>query len=137
MVVYLLKAREQVFKKYWALPELRHLFSVQCELKGPFLILTMTISHDAKHERVSAFKSIRVTEKVSGKDIFSTTDEDAPGALSSDNVMINDSVRLVRRVSNMVEDHVRIEGIMTIIKRTSSRSKEVGPGRDIAFETCV
>ena len=137
MVVYLLKAREQVFKKYWALPELRNLFSVHCELKGPFIILTMTISHDAKHERVSAFKSIRVTEKMSGKDIFSTTDEDALSVLSGDNVMINDSIRLVRRVSNMVEDHIRVEGIMTLIKRTSSRSKEVDPGRDIAFETCV
>ena len=38
-----------------------------------------------------------------------------------------------------MEDNIRIEGLMNVVKRASamSRTKETGPGKDIAFETCV
>lgn len=70
MVVTLLRAKEPVFKKYWALPELRHLFTIHSEMKGPFLILTFCVNPDSKHERVACFKNVHVTEKTSGKTLI-------------------------------------------------------------------
>ena len=70
MVVKLFKAKNKVLKKFWTLPEMRHLFSATCELKGPFIILTLRVSPDSKHEKVSKFKSLTVSEKISLKTIF-------------------------------------------------------------------
>lgn len=52
--------------------------------------------------------------------------------------VIEDQVRLARRVANLVEDTIRIEGEITVVKKTStmSRTKGVGPGTDVHFETC-
>lgn len=98
-----------------------------------------------KHERVAYFKNVRVTEKISGNTLLR---ED--GIIGLENlsngeghqatsIVIEDQVRLVRRVTNLMEDNIRIEGLMNVVKRASalSRTKEAGPGKDIAFETCV
>ena len=57
----------------------------------------------------------------------------------ANSIVIEDQVRLVRRVTNLMEDNIRIEGLMNVVKRAStmSRTRETGPGVDIAFETCV
>ena len=145
MVVCMLKNKEQVFKKYWALPELRHYFTIFCELKGPFLILTFQVNTDVKHERVAYFKNVRVTEKISGNTLLREDGiigfenlSNGEGSQAS-SIVIEDQVRLVRRVTNLMEDNIRIEGFMNVVKRAStmSRTKETGPGKDIAFETCV
>ena len=70
MSLVLLNKKEQVFKKYWQLPELRPLFAVHCELRSPFLVLTLRANPDAKHERVAGFKDLTVSERVSGKVVF-------------------------------------------------------------------
>ncbi len=63
MVIYLMNKGEQVLKKLWQLPELRHLFTVDCELRGPFLILNLQVNKESKHERVAVFKNLKVSEK--------------------------------------------------------------------------
>ena len=37
----------------------------------------------------------------------------------------------------MLEDTIRVEGIMTLVKKSSRTAKEIGAGKDVAFETCL
>ena len=109
------------------------------ELKGPFLIFTLKVNPDAKHERVASFSNLKVTEKTSGKSIFN---EDNIVIFNADNTtntsfVVEDQVRLVKRVNNLLEDTIRVEGIMTLVKKSSRTAKEIGAGKDVAFETCL
>ena len=52
--------------------------------------------------------------------------------------MVEDCIRLVRRVGNLTEDTVRIEGIFTVVaRRTSSLKGGARLSKDASFETCV
>ena len=111
------------------------------------MILTFRINSDTRHERVTCFKNIRVTEKISGKKLLSEDGTVGFASLSSGesqqpatSIMVEDQVVLVRRVNNLtIENSIRVEGLITVVKKAStlSRTKEIGPGRELAFETCV
>ena len=57
MVLYLFTEGQDIytFKKYWALPEMRPLYAINCELKGPFIVLNLQINPDSKSEKVINF----------------------------------------------------------------------------------
>lgn len=100
---------------------MRHLFAVSCEQRGPFLIVLLKVNRDVKHDRATNFKSISVSEKASGKLIFKV-DQLFP----SGQTQVEDCVRLIRRVGTMIESEIRVEGVLTINKKT-----------ELAFETSV
>ena len=73
MQLVLYKDKQSIFKKNWAIPELKHLFTVRCELKGPFLALYLKVNRVEKGA-IWNFKSVKVSQKQSGKLLFEVDD---------------------------------------------------------------
>lgn len=105
--------QEVTLKKIWALPELRHFFSITCQLKGPFIVLTLKVNSDSKNERAIQFNNLLVSEKTSGKHLFSREGVMvfAEGSnKSTPSVTIEDAINVVEKVNNLTEDTLRVEG---------------------------
>ena len=113
-----------MLKKYWTLPELRHIFYVSCELKRQSLIVTLSVNTDNKSERVTEFKSIRVIEKTSGKMIMShegipvvTSKLKTDSSPRKSQATRAEAIKLTESVSNLTDDSLRVEGTLIIAKK--------------------
>ena len=73
MQLVLFKEGKSVLTKVWKIPELKHLYSARCELKGPFLTLYLKVNR-IERGTIQYFKSVKVCEKQSGKLIFEVDD---------------------------------------------------------------
>ena len=116
MQLVLYKDSKSVFKKIWAIPELKHLYWARCEMKGPFLALYLKVN---KVERCAIynFKSVRVCEKQSGKLLFEVKDIVGDVLGTSQAVKVEDEICIVRRVKQIAENQVSIIGVYTAMAR--------------------
>ena len=111
-----------MLKKYWTLPELRHVFFVSCELKRQNVVLTLSVNTDNKSERVTEFKSVRVIEKTTGEAIMSheaipvvTSKVKAEG--SHQKASVAEAIKLTESVGSLAGDGLRVEGTLVIAKK--------------------
>ena len=56
MMLQLKNKQNVVLKKLWALPNMRHIFSISCQLRSALLVLSLKVHLESKSERVTQFK---------------------------------------------------------------------------------
>ena len=117
MQLVLYKDNQSIFKKNWAIPELKHLYWARCELRGPFLALYLKINKVEKGA-IRSFKSVTVSQKQSGKVLFEIKDIQAEiFGIGAKGVRIEDELCIIRRVKQIAEDYVAISGVYTVSVR--------------------
>ena len=119
------KSSKVVYQKNWDLPQLKQLFKARCEIKGPLLLVYLSPNQQVR-TGIWNFKSVKITEKQSGK-VLHSVDDIASEILGTDNpsIKLEDEVCIVCRVT-AAEESVTISGVYLVEDRhRSSRDKRV------------